>query len=384
MKSYHRLGSIPPYAFAELNRMKSEMLRRGCDVIDLSIGDPDLSPPREAIASLNEGLGDPRFHKYPPYEGIFEYRKSVADYYRRRFGVKLDPESEVIALIGSKEGIAHLTLGLVDSGDVTLVPNPGYPVYGISTLLAGGVPYELPLLRQNDFLPSVEGIGRDILRRTKLMYVNYPNNPTGAVCPPERMAELVSFAADNQIVLCNDAAYNEIVFGGAPFSMLSIEGAKESCVEFGTLSKSYSMTGWRIGYAVGSRDTLRKLLLVKSNLDSGQFGAIQHAASVCLDRCDYYLDMIRETYKKRRDAALSLLSEKGLQAFIPEGTFYIWLKVPGGLTSAEFAGRLISNGRLIVTPGCAFGDRGEGYCRLSLTAGIGTIGRAAERIAESL
>lgn len=384
MKSYRRLGSIPPYTFAELNKLKSDMVLRGLDVIDISIGDPDLSPPKEVSDSLIESLKESRFHKYPPYEGIFEYRKSVSDYYRRRFNVELDPESEVVALIGSKEGIAHLTLSLVDNGDIAIVPDPGYPVYRISTLMAGGIPYTAPLLIENNFLPDVDGIDKAIAKKAKLMYINYPNNPTGAVCSTEKMRKIVSFAAENKLTLCNDAAYDEIVFDERPLSMMNIEGARECGIEFGTLSKSYSMTGWRIGYAVGSRDVLKKLMLVKSNLDSGQFGAIQHAASAALNRCDYYLDMIKETYKKRRDTAAGLLRETGLEVFMPQGTFYIWFKVPDGLTSAEFAKRLIGEQRLMVTPGSSFGSFGEGYCRLSLTVDIDIIEEAVKRISQSL
>ncbi|MDL1973113.1 MAG: aminotransferase class I/II-fold pyridoxal phosphate-dependent enzyme, partial [Deltaproteobacteria bacterium] len=265
-----RLKQIPPYLFAEIDRLKNEMIRRGVDVIDLGVGDPDLPTPPHIVERLKEAAEDPENHRYPSYNGLFSFRRAVSDWYKRRFGVDLDPEREVIALIGSKEGIAHLPLAFVDPGDIVLVPNPAYPVYHIGTIFAGGRPYYMPLLEENGFLPNLEKIPEDIARRAKLIFVNYPNNPTAAVADLDFFERLKRFAKKYNIVVCHDAAYTELSYDGyRPPSFLEVKGSKEIAIEFHSLSKTYNMTGWRIGFAVGNAEVIKALKEVKSNIDSG-------------------------------------------------------------------------------------------------------------------
>jgi LL-diaminopimelate aminotransferase len=385
MRACDRINSIPPYMFAKLDRIKREMQSKGYEVIDLSVGDPDLPVPDFIIESLKEGLKVEKFHKYPPYEGIFEFRKAVADYYKRRYNVDLDPEREVAALIGSKEGIVHLTLSLIDYGDTAIVPDPGYPIYKASVHLAGGKPYTMQLKRENSFLPDIKEINDRIVRTAKLMYINYPNNPTGSVCDIEVLRNLVEFAEENDIVVCNDAAYNEIIFKNEkPLSIINADTGKKVSIEFGTLSKSYNMTGWRIGYAVGNSDIIKRLMIVKSNTDSGQFAAIQYAASSALNYGDEYIDYCKGIYRERRDKALLLLKRAGIDAVTPEGTFYVWFKVPGAVSSSQFASNLIEKKGVLITPGNAFGIFGEGYCRIALTVDNDMLEKAVEKIKQSI
>ena len=381
MKVFNRLNRIPPYFFSNLDKLKSDIALKGHEVIDLSIGDPDLPTPNFIIEALFKGAQDKINYRYPPCGGTYEFREAVSNYYKRRFGVALDPYEEVITLIGSKEGIAHLSLALIDSDDIALVPEPSYPIYKSSVLIAGGQPYPVILSEENGFLPQLDKVDKETLIKAKIMFINYPNNPTGAVCSIDSFKDIVEFATHNDIIICNDTAYNEILFDNKkPQSLLSVEGAKEVAVELGTLSKSYNMTGWRIGYAVGNRQILKKLLAIKENMDSGQFGAIQHAGSAALNYGDGYIEYLKNVYKKRRDNAIVLLEEIGLKPILPKGTFYVWFKVPEGYSSKEYAIKLASECGVIITPGNAFGKSGEGYCRISLTVDESIFELAAEKI----
>lgn len=383
MKSYKRIESIPPYLFSDLDKLRCKLINTGCDLIDLSIGDPDLPTPQFIIDALKYAADDAVNYRYPPYEGTSEFKNAVAQYYKRRFNVELDPNSEVIALIGSKEGIAHLTIALVDNGDTAIVPEPSYPIYTSSVNLAGGKPFFVKLSEDKGFLPDLFSIDKRTLEFTKLIFVNYPNNPTGAVCSLEYYKLLADFALFHDIIIVNDAAYNEIIFKGKPVSIMQVDEAKKCAIEFGSLSKSYNMAGWRIGYAVGNRDILRKLAAVKSNIDSGQFGAIQYAAAQALNNGDRFISYLRDVYKSRRDETTKALSSAGIDYFIPDGSFYIWCKTPDHISSSEFAYKLADKSGVLVTPGYAFGKSCGGYFRLSLTNDMDKINKAVERI-ESL
>lgn len=381
MKKCCRIERMPRYMFSDLDSIKNKMLKEGRDVIDISVGDPDLPTPGFIIDALKDASEDRRYHRYPPYEGTFEFKKAVADYYKRRFNVSLDAESEVIALIGSKEGITHLSLALLDEGDIAIVPDPGYPIYAISAHIAGATPHAVHLKRENNFLPDICEIDECTQKLAKLMFINYPNNPTGAVCSLDSMRNIIEFARKNDIIVCNDAAYNEIVFdNNKPVSLLNVIGAKEYGVELGTLSKSYNMTGWRIGYAVGNSDALKKMMAIKVNTDSGQFGAIQHAASEALNKGDGHILYMNEIYRKRRNKAAALLKGIGIDVYMPQGSIYLWFKVPCGYTSEKFASELIEKCGVIVTPGTAFGAFGEGFCRAALTVDDGDFEKAVSRM----
>lgn len=380
MKEYGRLKNIPPYMFSGLDNLKNSLLNRGYDIIDLSIGDPDLPTPDFIVEALKRGADDCKNHRYPPYRGTREFREAVADYYRRRFGVLLDADCEVIALLGSKEGIAHLSLALIDEGDIAIVPDPSYPVYKSSVSIAGGEPHILCLTEEKGYFPDFDGIDEAIARKANLMFLSYPNNPTGTVCTKDFYIKAVEFARRYGIAIACDAAYNEIVFDGKAMSILQVRGAKDVAVEFGTLSKTYSMTGWRIGYAVGNSELIRALAAIKENMDSGVFGAVQHAGAVALNQGDGYIEYMKGIYKKRRDMAVELLHDAGISFIKPMGGFYIWIRVPEGYTSYEYASMLAEKCGVVITPGAAFGRYGEGYCRLSLTTGEDKLSEALYRM----
>lgn len=375
-----RIRTLPPYLFAAIDQMKREALAKGADLIDLSIGDPDIPTPNHIVEAMKRAVEKPEHHRYPSYEGMLSYREAVARWYKRRFGVDLDPEKEVLSLIGSKEGIGHIPLAFIDPGDIVLVPSPGYPVYPVGTKFAGGTPYFMPLKEENDFLPDLSQIPEDILRRAKLMFINYPNNPTSAQAGIEFFREVVEFAMKYNIIICHDAAYSEIYFEQRPISFLEVEGAKEVGIEFHSLSKTYNMTGWRIGYAVGNRDVIAGLGKVKTNLDSGVFQAIQEASIVALDTDDSILREIREIYRERRDILYEGLVSKGLELKKPLSTFYLWVKVPRGTNSIDFVGKLLKEAEVLCTPGVGFGEHGEGYVRFALTQPKERIREAVERI----
>lgn len=377
-----RLKQIPPYLFAEIDRLKNEMIRRGVDVIDLGVGDPDLPTPPHIVERLKEAAEAPENHRYPSYNGLFSFRRAVSDWYKRRFGVDLDPEREVIALIGSKEGIAHLPLAFVDPGDVVLVPNPAYPVYHIGTIFAGGRPYYMPLLEENGFLPDLEKIPEDIARRAKLIFVNYPNNPTAAVADLDFFERLKRFAKKYNIVVCHDAAYTELSYDGyRPPSFLEVKGGKEIAIEFHSLSKTYNMTGWRIGFAVGNADVIKALKEVKSNIDSGVFQAVQWAAIAALEGSENVVEKNRGVFQERRDILIDGLRKIGLRVQRAKATFYLWARVPNGYNSVSFSQFLLERAGIVTTPGSGFGDAGEGYIRIALTVPKERIIEAVKRLA---
>lgn len=381
MKVADRIRNLPPYLFAEIDRKIAEARRRGVEVISLGIGDPDRPTPESVVDEACRQVRNPANHRYPSYEGLPEFRGAVADWYRRRFGVELDPRTEVVTLIGSKEGIAHISLCYVDPGDVNLVPDPGYPVYEIGTAFAGGTVHRMPLLADHGFLPDLGAIPVEVARRAKLMFLNYPNNPTGAVAPPEFFADVVAFAHDYDLLVCHDAAYSEISFDGyeAP-SFLQTPGAKEVGVEFHSLSKTYNMTGWRLGWMVGNADAVEALGRVKTNIDSGVFQAIQYAGVSALEREKDHTPAMRRLYQERRDEVLRGLQRLGWHLAPPRASIYVWAPCPPGMTSSAFATRLLEEAGVVVTPGLGYGQYGEGYFRISLCVEVERIREAFSRI----
>jgi LL-diaminopimelate aminotransferase len=376
-----RIEQIPPYLFAEIDKKKEEMRQKGMDLIDLGIGDPDLPTPKPIIERLKKAAGNPKNHRYPSYEGMIEFRTAVAQWYERRFGIKFDPGTEVLTLIGSKEGIAHIPLAFVNPGDVVLVPSPGYPVYRVSTIFAGGTPHFLPLRKENGFLPKLSEIPREVAEKAKLLFINYPNNPTSAIAEKPFFEEVVAFARRYQVIVCHDAAYSELAFDGyRPLSFFEIEGAKEVGIEFHSLSKTFNMTGWRIGFALGFSEIISGLGRVKTNIDSGLFQAIQEAGIEALNHFDTPLPEIIQIYERRRDVMVKGLREVGLEVEPPRATFYLWIEVPRGYTSAQFATLLIEQGGIVATPGNGFGEFGEGYIRMALTVDEKRLKEAIERL----
>jgi LL-diaminopimelate aminotransferase len=376
-----RIKNLPPYLFAKIDLMKSEIQKTGADLIDLGIGDPDLPTPGHIIAALEQAARDPKNHRYPSYSGMMEFREAVAHWYGRRFGETLNPAAEVIALIGSKEGIAHIPLAFINPRDIVLVPDPGYPVYNTATLFAGGQPYFMPLLRKNNFLPDFAAIPPEVARQAKLMYLNYPNNPTAAVADLAFYEEAVAFARRHQIILCHDAAYTELCFDGyRPCSILEVPGAKEVAVEFHSLSKTYNMTGWRIACVVGNAEIVAALGQVKTNIDSGVSQAIQQAGIAALSGDQTYLDTLRGIYQERRDLLTGGLKDAGLDVAVPKATFYLWITVPPGFTSESLTAHLLTQAAIVTTPGNGFGKSGEGYIRMALTVDKSLIAEAVRRI----
>jgi LL-diaminopimelate aminotransferase len=380
-----RVRNLPPYLFAAIDRMKQEAKAKGVDVIDMSIGDPDLPTPDHIVASMKEAVQRPEHHRYPSYEGMLSFRQAVSDWYRRRFNVTLDAGSEVLSLIGSKEGIGHIPLAFVNPGDHVLVSSPGYPVYPVSTLFAGGEVHLMPLREENGFLPDYKAIPEDILKNAKLMFVNYPNNPTSAVAPRAFFEQTIALAAKYNIIVCHDAAYSEIYFDDEkPFSFLQIDGAKEVGIEFHSLSKTYNMTGWRIGFAVGNSDVIAGLGKIKTNIDSGVFQAIQEAGITALTTDDRILSGIRSIYQERRDALYDGLRGIGMELSKPKASFYLWARVPGGFDSAGFVAHILEKAGVLGTPGNGFGAPGEGYVRFALTVPAERTREAVERMSRAL
>lgn len=376
-----RLKKLPPYLFKAIDEKKAEVRAKGIDIIDLGVGDPDIPTPQHIVEELKRAADDPANHRYPSYSGMREFRETVAQWYKRRFGVDLDPDNEVVSLIGSKEGIAHFPLAFVNPGDVVLVPSPAYPVYRISTLFAGGEAYIMPLREENDFLPALAAIPPEILKRAKVMFINYPNNPTSAIADKGFFQKVAEFAKKNRIIVCHDAAYTEMAFDGyQPPSFLEVEGAKDVGVEFHSLSKTYNMTGWRIGFAVGNKEAIGGLGAIKTNIDSGAFQAVQLAAIKALTGPQDCVAEMRKIYQERRDVMVEGLVGAGFEVRKPKATFYLWVKVPDGYTSAEIATRLIEETGVVVTPGNGFGEPGEGYFRIALTQDKDRLQEAVERI----
>jgi LL-diaminopimelate aminotransferase len=368
MKLSQRLDKLPPYLFVEINRKIAEKQARGEDIISFGIGDPDMPTPQHIIDHLCKAAHDPANHRYPETAGLPELCQAIAQWYHRRFGVTLDPSKEILPLIGSKEGIGHISFCLIDPGDIALVPDPGYPVYSMSTLLAGGEPYLLPLTEKNDFLPNLEAIPNKIVGKAKLLWLNYPNNPTGAVANLAFFQKAVDFAKKHNLAICHDAPYTEVAFDGyQPPSLLQVPEAREVGIEFHSLSKTYNMTGWRIGMAVGNARMIDALFRFKSNLDSGIPQAIQQAAIKALNGPQGFIAEHNAIYQRRRDKLVKALNDIGLRARPPKASFYIWAMVPDGYTSAEFTTELLDKANVAVTPGTGYGSAGEGYIRLSIT-----------------
>jgi LL-diaminopimelate aminotransferase len=376
-----RIKNLPPYLFAKIDQMKDEMKQKGTDLIDLGVGDPDLPTPPHIITALQDAAKDPKNHCYPSYSGMIEFRDAVSQWYQKRFQVTLDPQTEAISLIGSKEGIAHIPLAYINPQDYVLIPEPGYPVYSTATLFAGGNPYFMPLLKEKNFLPDFSAIPEEVLTKAKLMYLNYPNNPTAGVADRSFFAEAVKLAREYQFILCHDAAYTEIFFDGyQPGSILEIPGAKEVTIEFHSLSKTYNMTGWRIAFAVGNSEAIAALGQVKTNIDSGVAQAIQIAGMKALLGDQTFLDTMRTTYQERRDVLIVGLKEAGFEVTVPKATFYLWIKTPSGFTSEECTAHLLTNAGIVTTPGNGFGTSGEGFIRMALTVNKERSAEAVERI----
>lgn len=376
-----RLKQLPPYLFAEIDRIKKRAVREGRDIIDLGVGDPDKPTPMHIIESLYKAARDPTNHRYALDMGLLQLREAIARWYKRRFKVVLDPETEVLPLIGSKEGIAHIPLAFINHGDEVLIPDPCYPPYKSGTIFAGGVPYLTPLLAENDFMPDLDGIDYQVAKRAKIMFINYPNNPTAAVCTESFFKKVVDFATENNIIVCHDAAYSEISFDGyKPLSFLQMEGAKEVGVEFHSLSKTYNMTGWRLGFACGDADIISALRTVKSNIDSGIFQAVQFAGVVALEGDQSHLDELNNIYQRRRDILVEGLNGLGWKVAKPKATFYVWAPVPPGYTSNELSKMLLEKADIVTTPGVGFGPNGEGYIRMALTVSEDRLKEAVDRI----
>ncbi|OIK08974.1 LL-diaminopimelate aminotransferase [Bacillus sp. MUM 116] len=381
----NRVSEIPPYLFAEINKKKAAMMKSGIDIIDLGIGDPDLPTPKHIVDKLVEEIQDPYQLKYPSFIGCAEFRNAVADFYLRQYGVKLDPETEVLALIGSKEGIAHLIPTLIDPGDYVLIPDPSYPVYRMATLLANGQYFNMPLTVENNFEPDFTAIPTNILVQSRLMLLNYPGNPTAATVDIPFFEKAIAFAQKHHIPIAHDSAYNMVTFDGykAP-SILQAEGAKEIAVEFGSLSKTYNMTGFRIGYVVGNKEMIKALSILKSNTDTGQFTPIQKAAAFALNSDQSCVARHNQIYKERMLAMVEGLKSIGVDVEPPKGSFFIWALVPKGYTSTEFVTSVLEQTGVILTPGNAFGPSGEGYFRVSLSVPSERLHEAIARIKQNI
>ncbi|QSZ66583.1 LL-diaminopimelate aminotransferase [Methanofollis aquaemaris] len=373
-----RLDNLPPYLFARIDALKAQKRSEGVDVIDLGVGDPDLPTPDHIVEAMVRAVQNPENHHYPAYDGMLAYKEAVATWYRNRFSVSLDPGNEVVALMGSKDGIAHIPEAFVNPGDYVLATDPGYPVYKTSTLFAEGKTHLLPLHAENNFLPVLDDIPADVLKRAKLLFFNYPNNPTAATAPISFFNEVVEFAREHDLVVVHDNAYSEITFDGykAP-SFQEADGAKEVGVEMHSLSKTYNMTGWRIGMAVGSPEVLSGLTRVKSNVDSGVFDAVQHAGIAALTGSQQCVADACAVYQERRDALVKGLREVGFDVPAPKATFYVWMPVEDCMkTAATF----LNEAGIVVTPGVGFGESGEGYVRFAITRSVERIEEAVERI----
>lgn len=377
-----RIEQIPPYLFARIDKKKEEVRKKGMDLVDFGIGDPDIPTPANIIAKMKEATEDPKNHRYPSYEGMLEFRQAAASWYKKRFNVDLDAATEAVTLIGSKEGIAHMPWAYAQEGDVVLVPSPGYPVYRIATMFAGATPYIMPLTEENGFLPKYEDIPEEVLKKAKILFLNYPNNPTAAIADDGFYVRTLELAKRYDILVCHDAAYSEIAYEGyRPKSILEFDRGKEHCVEFHSLSKTYCMTGWRIGFAVGNAQAIYNLGKLKTNIDSGAFQAVQYAGIEALTGDQSFVAELNSRLEKRRDMVIEGFSSAlGITMPKPKATYYIWAKVPGGLTSSDFCEKLIEETGIVVTPGSGFGDEGEGYFRISITIGEEKIAEAVKRL----
>src|SRR5213593_2918596 len=380
-----RLSKLPPYLFVAIRQKVREAQARGVDVISLGVGDPDLPTPRHVVEALAKAAADPANHQYPTGEqkGMPAFRRAVAAWYARRFGVTVDPETEVLALIGSKEGNHHLALALLDPADVAIVPDPGYPAYIASAVFAGAEVVRAPLRRENGFLLDFADVPADVARRAKLIWLSYPNNPTTAVAPLEFLERAVAWARQNDVVIAYDHPYSEITFDGIrSHSILEVDGAKDVAVEFNSLSKPYNMTGWRIGMALGARPLIAGIDQVKENTDSGQWSAVQYAAIAALEGPQDVIARDLAIYRRRRDLVVATWRSLGLDLEPPQGTFYVWAPIPEGTKSMDFVSRLLDLTGVMVTPGIGYGSRGEGFVRMSLSVPDDRLNEAMARIAK--
>ena len=380
-----RIKNLPPYLFVEIDRAKKKARDEGRDIIDLGIGDPDIPTPNFVIDAMNRAIRDPKNHRYPLDAGLPEFRASCAKHLKKRFGVELDPETEILPLIGSKEGIAHMPLAFINPGDVVLVPDPCYPPYKSGTWFAGGEVEPMPLTDRGHFLPDLKAVNHSILHKIRMMFINYPNNPTGAVCDRRFFEHAVEFASKHNIIVCQDAAYSEMGYDGykAP-SIFEVDGAKDVAIEFHSLSKTFNMTGWRLGFACGNRVLIEGLAKVKSNIDSGVFFAIQRAGVAAFENYDKHIKSVSKIYEERQSALVDGLNALGWKVEKPKATFYVWCKVPPRYTSATFAATLLEKCDIVATPGNGFGASGEGYVRFALTVDKRRIKEAVERIKKRL
>lgn len=381
MKFAKRISMIPPYPFVEISRKIAAKKAEGVDVISFGIGDPDIATPDFIIKSLEQAANNPINHRYPESDGLPEFKKAVADWYKNRFGVDLQPDSEVISLIGAKEGIGHASFCFIEDGDIALVPDPGYPVYSVGTMFANGKTYLMPLKKGNDFLPDLDSIPEDVAKKATVMWLNYPNNPTGAVADLDFFNQVVEFGKKFEIAILHDACYSEIAYDGyQPISFMQAPGAKEIGLEFQSLSKSHNMTGWRIGMAVGNADMVDSLMVIKSNLDSGVPQAIQQMAISALSTENEWETTRNQIYQRRRDLLCDALKSLGLELEAPKASLYVWVPIPDGYTSAGFSEAILEGCDIVVSPGSSYGDSGEGFIRFSLTLSDSDLDRAVKRL----
>jgi len=377
-----RLKALPPYLFVEIDRKKRQALAEGKDVINLGIGDPDQPTPSFIIEAMQRAVPDPANHRYPLDEGIPEFRAAAAEWLQHRFEVDLDPDKEILTLIGSKEGLAHLPLAVINPGDVVLVPQPAYPVYQAASIFAGATVHHMPLREETGWLVDLDAIPPEVLSKTKLMYLNYPNNPTAAVAPLSFFERAVALAKQHDFLIAQDAAYSELYFDDRPASILQVPGAKDVAVEFHSLSKTFNMTGWRLGFAAGNGEAIANLAQVKSNVDSGQFNAIQWAGLEALHKADHpAVKAMLDLYRERRDALVEGLQAAGIKVRKPAATFYVWAACPDGYDSLQWATTVLEQAAVVVIPGVGFGRAGEGYFRCALTVDTDRIREACQRIA---
>ena len=385
MKFARRLDLVPPYLFAELERKIEEKRRAGIDVISLGIGDPDVSTPAAVVAEMQRQVARPETHRYPSNRGLEAFRTAVATFYQDRFGVEIDPDREVIPVLGGKEGVAHVALACLDPGEVCLAPEPGYPPYTSGPLFAGADLHYLPLRAENKFAPDLGGIPADVWERANLFFLNYPNNPTGATAPEGLFTQVVQLARKHEVIVVHDSAYSEIAFDGyRPPSFLEEPGAREIGVEIFSLSKGWNMTGWRVAWIAGNAEIVERYRQLKTNLDSGMFDALQLAAVAALTEARDFPREMSEIYRRRRDLMVDALVAIGLRASPPKATPYIWVRVPDDYTSASFTELVLEEAGVVVSPGPSFGPSGEGYVRISLTVADDRLQEAARRIASSL
>ncbi|MDP9066805.1 MAG: LL-diaminopimelate aminotransferase [Actinomycetota bacterium] len=381
MKTAKRIEKLPPYLFAEIDRKVAEARARGADIISFGVGDPDLPTPPHVVEALNAAVEDPATHRYPSYTGMPEFRQAIASWYDRRFGVTLHRDDEVLPLVGSKEGIFHLPYAFIDPGDIALVPDPGYPVYETGTILAGGEAVLMPLLERNDFKPDLAALAPEVVARARVLWLNYPSNPTSAVADLEFFEEAVAFCKSNDLLLAHDAAYTEITYDDyvAP-SVLQADGAMDCAIEFHSLSKTYNMTGWRIGWVAGTPQAIEAMKRLKTNVDSGIFDAVQRAGIAALDGPQDALKENVETYRRRRDLLCDGLKSMDIVVEPPKGSIYVWAPVPEEHTSESFTTYLLDEADIVVAPGTGYGPTGEGYIRFSLTIPDDRLQEGVERL----